>query len=239
MCTVVLALGMDARWPLVVAANRDERLARPAEGWAVRAVQGAPAVACPRDLAAGGTWLGVSAAGVVAAVTNHYTGMPPDPSLRSRGDLVGLALRAPSAAAAAAALSSLGGETYNPFHLVVADTREAWRLVPGAPPVSLGRGLHVVTESSADGTDARSARVRARWPTPVTVPSLAALLSQHDEDPRRATCVHLGEVYGTRSSTLLLLAPSLGESQLHVTDARPCEGPFRDAGALLAALASG
>jgi uncharacterized protein with NRDE domain len=236
MCTVVLALGCDARWPLVVAANRDEKLDRPSEGWSVRRVPGCPSVACPRDVVAGGTWVGVSARGVVAAVTNHYTGRPPDPALRSRGELVGRALRHPSAAAAAHAMAGLDAATYNPFHLVVADLHGGWRLEPGLPPAALAPGLHVVTESSAHGTDARSDLVRARWPSSVTVAALAEVLSLHHADPRHATCVHLGGVYGTRSSTILLAGQDLATWGLHVTGHAPCRSPHQDASDLLRAL---
>jgi hypothetical protein len=52
MCTLALALRTDRRWPIVVAANRDERLGRAAEGWALREPPGAPRFAAPRDLTA-------------------------------------------------------------------------------------------------------------------------------------------------------------------------------------------
>src|SRR5512137_1167930 len=123
MCTLAIALGTDRRWPVVVAANRDERLGRAAEGWALRATPGGVRWAGPRDAQAGGTWIGVSAAGVVAALTNFHAPFDwyPDPARRSRGELVPRALEAPSAAGAREALARLDPSAWNPFHLVVAD----------------------------------------------------------------------------------------------------------------------
>ncbi len=102
MCTLVLGFQLDRRWPVVVAANRDEHLERPSEGWALRGgeeplrssesvferrsgfagseraggtggASGPPSkIAAPLDLQAGGTWMGVSGRGVFAGVTNHF-----------------------------------------------------------------------------------------------------------------------------------------------------------------------
>ena len=66
MCTLALAFHADRRWPLVVAANRDERLGRPSEDWALRSPPGAQRHAAPRDAVAGGTWIGVGASGLFA-----------------------------------------------------------------------------------------------------------------------------------------------------------------------------
>ena len=102
MCTLAVAFQADRRWPLVVAANRDERIDRPSEGWAVRSPAGSPRHAAPRDALAGGTWIGVTASGVFAGITNFHSspGHPPDPSRRSRGEIVTRVLGQPSAAAA-------------------------------------------------------------------------------------------------------------------------------------------
>src|SRR3990172_78928 len=146
MCTLALGFQLDRRWPLVLAANRDERLGRPSEGWALREGACGQRYAAPADLLAGGTWIGVSARGLVAAVTNYHTPLDwyPDPARRSRGELVPLpppppgprapprrsrgelvplALAAGDAAGAAGALARLEASRWNPFHLVVADGR--------------------------------------------------------------------------------------------------------------------
>ena len=121
MCTIAVAVGTDRRWPLVLAANRDERLGRPSEGWALRDLGGGLRAAAPRDVEHGGTWIGVAAAGFLAAITNYYSpeGRFPDRSGRTRGELVRMALAASSVGAARSTLRALDPDRYNPFHLVV------------------------------------------------------------------------------------------------------------------------
>lgn len=248
MCTLVVSVQADRRWPLVVAANRDERLGRPAEGWALRTGAGGLRYAAPRDLLAGGTWIGLSARGVFAGVTNYHAPLAwyPAPERQSRGDLVPLALSAPDAGAARAALAEVDAARFNPFHLVVADARSAFlwwydgdeaRLEPLAP------GLHVVTERSPRGACPRGDLVRAHWPVDPALPRLHALLTVHAPVPGGAagaglaTCIHMDPDYGTRSSAVLRLAPALRDSELYASDARPCLAPHEDRAELIAALA--
>jgi uncharacterized protein with NRDE domain len=68
MCLIVVGWQAHADYPLVLAANRDEFYARPtavAAHW-----PDAPQIIGGLDLEAGGTWLGISEAGRLAAVTN-------------------------------------------------------------------------------------------------------------------------------------------------------------------------
>lgn len=241
MCTLAVAFQADRRWPLVVAANRDERLGRAAEGWDVREPRSGPRYAAPRDLLAGGTWIGVSARGVFAAVTNYHlpSGAPPDPALRSRGALVGEALRHSSAEEARTALLAEEARSYNPFHLVVADAHSAflWRYDGEEAALDdLGPGLHVVTERAPDDRGPRGAAVRDRWPLDHDVLRLRQLLASHGPGPA-ATCIHADPLYGTRSSTVLRLARSLAASELYTCDGRPCTSPLDDRSRLLASLA--
>lgn len=246
MCTLAVLSGVDRRWPLVVAANRDERLGRPAEGWALRdpVRPGAPRWAAPRDLRAGGTWIGLSARGVFAAVTNYHASLAwyPDPDRRTRGELVTAALAEPSAGAARDALARVDATAFNPFHLVVGDAAGAFVRwydgeADGLEP--LGPGLHVVTENAWDGACPRARLVRARWPVEPSLPHLRELLSIHGpvETFGASTCIHMDPAYGTRSSAVLRLAPELAASELYVADQRPCVAPYDDRSDLVAALA--
>jgi uncharacterized protein with NRDE domain len=238
MCTLALAFQTDRRWPLLVAANRDERLGRAAQGWALREPARGPRHAAPRDLVAGGTWIGVSALGLFAAVTNFHTGHPPDPARRSRGELVPRALEHATAAEARAALASLDPAGWNPFHLVVADAASAflWRFDGERSGFdALGPGLHVVTESAPEDRGPRAETVRSRWPLDPDPSRLRDLLAVH-ADGGAGTCIHADPVYGTRSSTVLRLAPTLASSELFAVDGHPCEAPLEDRSRLLHAL---
>ena len=242
MCTLAVALRSDRRWPVVVAANRDERLGRPAEGWALREPEGAPRYLAPRDLQAGGTWIGVSSRGVFAAVTNHHRGggVGPDPRLRSRGELVPRALSHGSAEEARRALARLDAASFNPFRLLVADAGQAWLWTYDGSEASLAElapGLHVVTEVSHDGREPRSELVRTRWPVEPDPARLREVLSVH-RPGRDGTCIHGEPLYGTRSSAVLRLAATLEASQLLAAEGHPCTSPLEDRSALLAALAA-
>lgn len=241
MCTLALAFRVDRRWPLVVAANRDERLGRPSEGWAIRDVPGRGRFVAPRDVRAGGTWIGVSARGVFAGLTNYHAPLAwyPDPRRASRGELVEAALGAPTAAAAREALAGGPAERWNPFHLVVADGRDAflwWYDGERSEVVTLSPGLHVVTERSPLGACPRGELVRARWPLDLSLPRLRGLLTVHEPPADRATCIHRDPEYGTRSSVVLRLAAEVAASELYAADARPCTAPLEDRSELLAAL---
>ncbi len=242
MCTLALSLGVDRRWPVVLAANRDERPRRLAEGWALRSTPGGGRMVAPRDLLAGGTWIGVSSTGLLAAITNHYApgGRFPDPRRRSRGELVPLALEAPSVEAAAAALGALDPAAFNPFHLVVADGSGGllwWYDGDDAALERLGAGLHLVTEVSAHGAGPRGDLLRSRWPVELAGARLREVLALHAPPHPAATCVHREPLYGTRSSAILRLPRDLAHAELLVADGHPCLAPFEDRSTLLAALA--
>jgi len=234
MCTLIVSHRRSLEFPLILAANRDERLDRAALGWATRTTPaGAPMVA-PLDVVAGGTWMGINGHHVVAALTNHHTGSPPNPRLRSRGELIGLSLDHATARHAFSAIPLLRADEFNPFHLVVADREFAFLWATDGQEVDLRvlePGLHVVTESSALGVGPRGDFIRSSWSDTASVPQLQAILAHHADVPQHATCVHLGEIYGTRSSAILKLGST---SMLHTTDARPCVSTFTDRSALLA-----
>jgi uncharacterized protein with NRDE domain len=242
VCTLAVAFQVDRRWPVVAAANRDERLGRASDGWALRDGKGGVRVAAPADLVAGGTWMGVSARGVFAGLTNYHAPLEwyPDPARRSRGELVGLALAAQSAAAARAALAAEDAGRWNPFHLLVADARTAflwWYDGERADGCELAAGLHVVTERSPVGSCPRGELVRARWPLEPSIGKLRELLTVHAPEMGAGTCIHGDPAYGTRSAAILRLAADLGASELFAADGRPCAAPLEDRSELLAALA--
>jgi len=86
MCLLVLAIGACARWPLVIAANRDEHRKRPTLALSKWLTGDGATLLSGRDLRAGGTWLGSTPSGRVALLTNVREAAPVAGRL-SRGDL--------------------------------------------------------------------------------------------------------------------------------------------------------
>ena len=86
MCLLVLAIGACARWPLVIAANRDEHRLRPTLPLTTWTTDAGDTLMSGRDLRAGGTWLGSTPGGRVALLTNVREAEPSTGRL-SRGDL--------------------------------------------------------------------------------------------------------------------------------------------------------
>ncbi|MGG5818402.1 NRDE family protein [Falsiroseomonas sp. HW251] len=164
MCTVILLRRPGHAWPLLLAANRDERLDRawdpPAAHWTDR-----PGVVGGRDRTGGGTWMAMRG-GVVAAVLNRPGSLGPAPGKRSRGELPLMALDAEDAAGAAAEIAALDGSCWRPFNMVVADARDAFfirSLGEGAPGAeALPAGISMVT--AHDPNDLASPRTRRHLP---------------------------------------------------------------------------
>jgi uncharacterized protein with NRDE domain len=119
MCTLIALFGVTADVPLVVAANRDEFYARP---WAPpAALADSPRIWGGRDLAKGGTWLGVTERGFFVGVTNQRSYGVADRTKRSRGQLVLGALATGSVDAARAMLLDVDAREYNPFNVLLGD----------------------------------------------------------------------------------------------------------------------
>ena len=127
MCTLVILRRPEHDWPVVIGANRDEMIDRPAKPPA-RHWPDRTEIVAGIDLLAGGSWLGVNDWGVAAAVLNRHGSLGPEAGLRSRGELVLEALDHADAVDAAAALSDLDPEAYRSFNLIVADNRDAFWL---------------------------------------------------------------------------------------------------------------
>lgn len=154
MCTILIARRAHPRFPLVLAANRDELRARP---WAPPAVlEQAGEIWGGRDLAAGGTWLGVAQQRFVTAVTNHRTHHPPDPRRPSRGALVMELLRGASHTRASERVLATAAGTYNGANLLYGDVERlsVAYLRDDAPPSvhDVPLGLSVLTNGALDDT---------------------------------------------------------------------------------------
>lgn len=240
MCTLAVYLGVSQRYPLAIAANRDEFLERATVAPAARDAD--PWVFAGRDLVAGGTWLGVNAAGVTAGVLNRRTGVPPDPRKRSRGELCLGALRRHSFNEAQAFLRGHPAEEHNPFNLLLATSREA--AVLGNTGRSIQRqdlppGVHLLTNLDLNDPTcpriAKSHRLFADCSRHLEADDAAsflsavrAILADHSTplDPRAGAiptnlCVHL-DGYGTRSSSLILFDAVASRYRYWHADGPPC-----------------
>lgn len=241
MCTILLAWRCFPGVPIVLAANRDELIARPSAPPA--ALHAGPWVGGGRDLVAGGTWLAVAEDGRVCAVTNRHpaTGppIPPDPSRRSRGDIPLMLLVDTSAEEVPARLAGLGPGVYNPVNVIwLSQERALVAQVDDSGPVrvvDLASGPHVLTTGDLDdAARPKVAMLRAGMDRALelgggpdaVMTRMHALLADHtsaSDSPVDAACIH-GDVYGTVSASTVIA----GDGVLIYEHApgRPCVTPF-------------
>lgn len=265
MCTVIVALAVWPESALVFAANRDEMLARPAEAARLRDAGelGERPVLAPRDLVGGGTWLGLGDRELVVAITNRRslaTQAAARP-LRSRGELVAMALGAGERADARARIARLDPRDYNSFHLLLADRSGAevlWSDGRQLVHVALDPGIHWLTERSfGAGPSQRHERLdetrrrlldepepsTERWRSILADHRPYAPLGQLPPDNvvgLDSMCVHAQPIgYGTRSSTVIRLGRSVDDVEFHHAPRRPCEAGFHDLSAEARRLLTG
>ena len=118
MCLIAFSWQPQAPVPLIIAANRDEFYTRPTQAlhrWADQ-----PIVA-GKDLQGNGTWLGVSASGRVAALTNYRDTAQNRVEARSRGDLTTEFLSGTTPSGQYLDALASRAHAYNPFNLLVFD----------------------------------------------------------------------------------------------------------------------
>lgn len=245
VCTVILLARPGDAWPLLIAANRDERLDRPwdppAAYWREH-----PGVIAGQDRSGGGTWLGFNQHGVVAAVLNRPGSLGPAPGKRSRGELPLIALDHASAADAARAIRALDPGAWRSFNLVIADRTDAFFLKGDgeAQPCGddrpecrrLAPGLHMVTAYDPDDfASPRVARHLPRFraaspPIPPDWSSWRPLLADGDGRPEQQLHVRPIDGFGTVCSALI----GIPEKGAAVMEFRPAVG-FAASGASEAA----
>jgi uncharacterized protein with NRDE domain len=262
VCLLITLFRVVPGVPLMVAANRDERLDRPAVAATVLRER-EPRILGGRDLLAGGTWLAVSDLGVVAGLTNQPTADGRDPAKRSRGELPLVCARQPTARQAVDALTAdVDPARYNPCWMLVGDRDALFSAGIGADSATpeieqLGPGLHVLENAPLRAVSPKAAFVRelveqrlAEQPgagAAAIAEILQTVLRDHRPavpEPRTdatgrvwpasltAACVH-AEGYGTRSSAIITV-PAAGRPAMLVSDGRPCETPMRDVSGLWA-----
>lgn len=224
MCLILFAWKMDRNFPLVLAANRDEfyeRPSAPAAFW-----EDAPDLLAGRDLREGGTWLGVTKTGRVAALTNYRDPASLKTGAPSRGILVGDYLRGDEMPEAYLRRIAPGAGRFNGFSLLAGDPDDLFCCSNRGATVRLAPGIYGLSNRLLDtpwpkverGKAALSAVLREKGA--LSAERLFALLADRTRPPDDSlpeTGVGLAwervlsplfiesPVYGTRSSTVLLI----------------------------------
>ncbi|MPZ45676.1 MAG: hypothetical protein GEV05_20245 [Betaproteobacteria bacterium] len=241
MCLILFSLQHHRGYPVIIAANRDERYER--RSAALGFWPDAPHVAGGRDLEAGGTWLGITRAGRWAALTNFRQPGSHRGDAPSRGRLVSDYLLGTMAPAQYLARIEPSAHAYNGFNLLVGDLGAlhylsncdggARRIEPGVhgvsnhllntpwPKVALGRKYlqNLPLESSGAITEALLERLRdATRPADADLPDIGI-----GPDRERALSPPFieAEHYGTRASTVIVV-----NAQGEVTIRERRFGPF-------------
>jgi uncharacterized protein with NRDE domain len=234
MCLVAFAINASARWPLVIAANRDEFLARPTQPLGRWHTGRGQEIISGRDLRAGGTWLGITPGGRVAFLTNVREGNS-QAAPRSRGELVTRWLEESVDAQAFASALAQDAAGYGGFNLVLGDfQRNAWSWITNKSATAalqvqpLGPGVHGLSNAALNTPWPKTTALQNVLAAALEMPDPAALegllwpaLASRERAPREqlpATGVPLAmeealssafvevpeRAYGTRSSTVLL-----------------------------------
>jgi len=231
MCTLIAFHNCRADWPLVVAANRDEKLER--QAGPPRALARQPRLWAGVDREAGGTWLGLNARGLVVGLTNAARPVR-DPRRRSRGLLVIDLLGEPDAESAARRLEAAAAADYNPCQIFISDTRRAFlgALDAGIEIQDLAAGLHILTNAApGDPEEPRRAEVvrllGVNGPAEEkSIEDLKLILSRHAPVPERSVCLHRPS-FGTRSASLIAAGGRRAPLYLHA-EGPPCRSEWKD-----------
>jgi uncharacterized protein with NRDE domain len=226
MCLILLAWRAHPEYPLVFAGNRDEAYARPSA--AARFWADDPEIFGGKDLDKGGTWLGVTRSGRLAAVTNYRDGAAARTPPRSRGELAADFLRGADSPRAYLEGVAARASDYGGFTLIVTDLqRMCWISNRGGGIGEVAPGVHGLSNHLLDTPWPKVTRGKQR---------LSALMKANEADlvaglldalADRAVAADselpdtgvglqrerelspafvAGERYGTRASTALLVS---------------------------------
>lgn len=230
MCIIAVSYRQHPDYPLLLAANRDEFFQRPtaaADWWT-----DSPDLLAGRDQQAGGSWLGVTRGGRVAALTNFRDPAALKPNAPSRGELVSSFLRGAQAAPefATALLPHL--PAYNGFNLLLFDgERLSYVSSTEQRVLTLQSGLYVMSNHVLDTPWPKVEKLKQGLQAQLAEcnldeAALFALLADQETPPdthlpdtgigldwerRLASIFVRAPGYGTRASTLLRLQQSQAE----------------------------
>jgi uncharacterized protein with NRDE domain len=241
MCLILLAKGVHPRYQLILATNRDEYYDRPTrqlDYW-----EEAPGVLAGRDLEGGGTWLGITRSGRLAAITNYRDLSSVKTAAPSRGELVSGYLDGIDSPDGYLARVRQAGHRYNGFNLLTAgpggdvyyysNRRSRVEAVPDGvhglsnaflntpwPKVAVGvRGMAPLVSADPPDIDAFLALLNNRvCPPDHELPETGVGLAW---ERLLAPLFISSEIYGTRSSSVILITRDGVVSFLERTYYRP------------------
>lgn len=247
MCLILFALQAHPNYPVVIAANRDEFIKRPAHKahwWAYF-----PDVLGGIDLEAGGTWLGVTRTGRFTALTNVRDLKNINPDAPSRGELTYKFLTQQSTEDQFGGLLERRKALYNGFNILwgnLAKRELFWFSNYGQGEKQIADGVHGLSNALLDTpwykVEEGKARLQAVLeasiqeqlsPKELTSSLLAMLQDRTRPDDSRlpdtgvgiewerqlsSLFIHAPErEYGTRCSTVLLVDK---DNNVHFTESR-------------------
>ncbi len=240
MCTLILLRDQVPGYPLFLLMNRDELYGRPSEEPTL--TRETISILAPRDVQAGGTWIGVNEVGVVAAISNREEGTY-DSTRRSRGLLCLEALRHTSALEVKDFVEEeVAEERYNPFNLLYGDRGHAFvtHYAEDLRTVDLGSGLHVLANMDVD--DGKQPRVllvqealrdRRFGDLAAAIEAVQTVAGDHTLYEGESVCRH-GDRAGTVSSSLIAISENFPRDSLFLYSAgRPHDARYEDYSALL------
>ncbi|MCA8976613.1 MAG: NRDE family protein [Planctomycetes bacterium] len=207
MCLLIVLRGYHPSHPVLVGANRDERIDRksaPPGLW----IGEHRRLLSPRDRVAGGTWLAIDDRGRFAGITNLAAGPVLD-AAPSRGLLPHLALdQADLDTAAEVVKKRVAAAPHSGFQLVLCDGERtlvlrneggAVRCIDWPDPVLLVTNEHGPGDLELPGLATATAQ---RSTVELQLDALAPLLADRGGEGRHEVCKH-GDRYGTVSSSLI------------------------------------
>ena len=221
MCLIFVAWHVHHHYSLVVVANRDElhtRVTKPAHWW--QNANGKPAtVLAGRDWHAGGTWIGITRSGRFAAITNFRHQAPLRTDVPSRGELVSDFLRTAVPVSSYLASVNRRADRFNPFSLLLAENNALGYVSSHDQRRGLlrsgvyGLSNHRLNTPWFKINSGKQTLIQLLADDALTVAALMAMMreegpiaSADSEEYRQSSPFVRHPIYGTRATTVLLLA---------------------------------
>lgn len=227
MCLIAFEWQPESPLQLAVIGNRDEFYNRPTE--AARPWDDHPELIAGRDLLAGGSWMGATASGRFAAVTNFRNPKAPI-GQRSRGELVSdFLIRDITAEKYSQRVARLA-HNYGPFNLLLADGEQLILVDDRSQAQLLAPGSYSVSNGRLDSGWPKQQRAQSAWqqalaahrqqpPTKTQLQQLASALASREQAEETAlptsgvarelerqlsSCFIHFDGYGTRATSIYL-----------------------------------